>query len=343
MPNPQSYVAPGGFAWWYVDLLDAQGNGVVLIWSFGLPFLPGRAREAREGRGAPARDRPSVNVALYRGGRLFAYLLQETTAASEGDDAWRFGDSTVRREVGDRVTVEANLRCALPGRGELAGRIVVRGPTRTGGDGGAGSHEWCLVAGPAFGEAHLTVDGEALTLSGPAYHDRNAAPAALHDLGFRRWAWGRATDGEDLIVWYVVWPRVGDPETTVLRIDRTGHTERIPAQARLGGLRHGWLGMPRWAEVVLIRDGVPWLTAALDRAVDEGPFYIRQLGRAAVEGRTMPVVAEVCDPDRMDRAPTDRLVAMAVHRTAGPNSLWLPLFSGPRRGRMGRLLRWAAS
>ena len=33
----------GGFAWWYLDLVDERGDGLVLIWSFGLPFLPGYA------------------------------------------------------------------------------------------------------------------------------------------------------------------------------------------------------------------------------------------------------------------------------------------------------------
>ena len=32
---------PGGFLWCYLDLVDATGDGLVLVVSFGLPFLPG--------------------------------------------------------------------------------------------------------------------------------------------------------------------------------------------------------------------------------------------------------------------------------------------------------------
>jgi len=47
--------APGGFAWWYLDALDARGDGLVVIWSFGLPFLPGYRSASRRGLAPPAR------------------------------------------------------------------------------------------------------------------------------------------------------------------------------------------------------------------------------------------------------------------------------------------------
>ena len=51
--------APGGFCWWYVDLVDERGDGAVLIWGFALPFLePPTA--------LPAAERPFVNLEIGR-------------------------------------------------------------------------------------------------------------------------------------------------------------------------------------------------------------------------------------------------------------------------------------
>ena len=70
-PAPEALTAPGGFVWWYLDLTDGAGNGVVLIWSFGLPFLPGYADAARKGQGQSPASRPSLNVAVYKGCLLY--------------------------------------------------------------------------------------------------------------------------------------------------------------------------------------------------------------------------------------------------------------------------------
>ena len=66
---------PGGFLWWYVDLVDDHGDGLVLIASFGLPFLPGLLDAARRGAPLAPRERPALSLALYRGGKTSFYVL----------------------------------------------------------------------------------------------------------------------------------------------------------------------------------------------------------------------------------------------------------------------------
>ena len=61
--------SPGGFTWFYVDIVDDQGQGATLIWSWGLPFLPGYAAASRAGRPQLPIERPSVNLVVYGGGR----------------------------------------------------------------------------------------------------------------------------------------------------------------------------------------------------------------------------------------------------------------------------------
>ena len=61
---------PGAFSWWYVDLIDESGNGLVLIWGFALPFLA-------PGDDAIAMQHPFLNVAVYEGGVTTCYHLEE--------------------------------------------------------------------------------------------------------------------------------------------------------------------------------------------------------------------------------------------------------------------------
>ncbi|HEX2188285.1 MAG TPA: hypothetical protein VHG51_05270, partial [Longimicrobiaceae bacterium] len=117
--DPALLRAPGGFAWWYADLVTPRGDGVVLIWSFGLPFLPGYADASRRGAPQLPADRPSVNVVAYSGGVPTVYLLQEYAA---GEASWP-GPRTqqigrcrfVRSGEGRRCTLDAELDCPLPG------------------------------------------------------------------------------------------------------------------------------------------------------------------------------------------------------------------------------------
>ena len=56
-----------GFAWWYLDVVDAEGTGLVLIWSFGLPFLPDPVARAGDRLDLPSpRDPKGVHAAAIR-------------------------------------------------------------------------------------------------------------------------------------------------------------------------------------------------------------------------------------------------------------------------------------
>ncbi len=79
---------------------------------------------------------------------------------------------------------------------------------------------------------------------------------------------------------------------------------------------------------------------ALDQGapLDDGPFYLRSSLSLVVEGRRGFGFSEHVRVDRLDLAIHRPFVNMRVHATQGPNSMWLPLFSGPRAGRFRRLL-----
>lgn len=346
--------APGGFAWWYADMVDDQGDGLVLIWSYGLPFLPGYASAARRGEAPAAGERPSLNLATYRRGELDFYLLQEYSPtqvnwSAEGD-AWTFGDNRLISRIEDgRRVMRADLSTDIPGSdGKLSGSIEIEGAPRKpfGGEthiDGLPEHDWTPLTVLADGRAVLEFpDGSSWTCSGRAYHDRNGGNVPLHDVGIDHWIWGRAPFEDRELIYYLLWPAPGEPPTAVgLEIGPDGSTtfhEALDVR-RAGGSRNMG-GLKWWRQLELGLDGDPWLEVSHRWVVDSGPFYMRYLTRAsAPDGSTATGVGELCEPARIDLGRHRPLVRMRVHKPRGRNSMWLPLFSGPREGRVTRLLR----
>lgn len=342
--------ARGGFAWWYLDAVNAEGDGVTLIWSFGLPFLPGYESAARRGDGQAPRDRPSLNVVAYRGGREAFYLLQEyaphDATWSEGGTRWSFGDSVLesRVEAGTRE-VRVSLDCPIPGTDErLRGEVRLDGVTRqptTHAPVTLFDHDWAPRPGPARAEAALRVgDSPLLSLEGRGYHDRNGSRTSFSSLGIRHWVWGRVPLEDRELIYYLLWPTDdGPPEILALEIDEAGATVSHEVELRLDGRRRARFGMPYWEHLELRRGGERWLTVRHREPVDDGPFYLRFFTDATdARGERHLGTGELVRPARVDLAPLRRFVDMRVHRPDGETSRFNPLFTGPRADRVTRQL-----
>lgn len=347
----------GGFAWWYADLIAPSGDGAALIWSYGLPFLPGYAGAARRGQPERPRARPSVNVVAYRAGRPSVYLLQEYAEAEADGIAdtgvQRIGACRFARWVENgRLRLDAELDCALPGGGErLTGTLRVEGTAR-GADAlahpGGAPHLWTPLSGPATGELLLRLGGQTVAeVRGRGYHDRNTGDCPLHTLGMDRWIWGRFPFADRERIAYLLWPADGGaPRAIGLEVRADGTTgHQGPLRIRSCGRRWAPVGPHLPAEIELGWEGRRWLALRTRRPADVGPFYLRFLCEAEDErGERALGWGEIVRPERVDLALHRPFVQMRVHRTAGPNSPWLPLFSGPRRGRVRRLMRsWVAA
>jgi len=343
----------GGFAWWYLDAIDARGDGVVAIWSFGLPFLPGYRASSRRGDAPPARERPSLNVAVYRGGREAFYLLQEypTHDASWTGERWRFGESTLESHVrGGRRQARLSLDCPLPGTSDrLEGSITLDGVPRrpiAAAQPTLDDHDWSPLTGPSHVQASLRVGGRRLLdFEGRGYHDRNGSRTPFDQLGIAHWVWGRVPMPDRELIYYVLWPDGGGaPEALALEIDEHGVTRDVPVRARLGDERRARYGMPFWEDIALIDpDGRTWLDVRHTALLDDGPFYLRFGTEARRGGHRAHGTGELVRPGRVDLAPMRPFVKMRVHHTEAPSSRLNPLFVGPRRGRwrrqLGALLR----
>ncbi|GAC1558706.1 MAG: hypothetical protein NVS2B9_20650 [Myxococcales bacterium] len=184
------------------------------------------------------------------------------------------------------------------------------------------SHRWVPLAPAAWVAAELRWGQAPLfSFAGEGYIDRNLGDAPLDALGIRRWSWGRVRRGDGCTAWYAIEGAGGRTETW-----------RLDAGSQ--GLRVGPVPPPRREAGGLVFVG----GLRVDRGprVERGPFYARSFGALADGGA--PVIAEECDVSRIGARWQRPLLRMRVHDAAGANSFWLPLFSGPREGRLSRLL-----
>lgn len=331
-PASDLLATPGAFAWWYLDLVDEDGDGFVLIWSFGLPFLPGAPRKPAE--------RPSLNLAIYESGRLSFYLLQELQEGQveKGAGYYRFDRSLIAsRTFADHRYLRAQLDCPIPGsRRRLTGEVELVGAVPSGERTFGGDHSWTPVTGPAHCRAGFDTGEKMVRFEGHAYHDRNDSLRPLDALGIDCWTWGRRTGPDGTLIYYVLWPEGGThPTAWAVEIAPGGaSTLRSDLTLEAHPKRCGLYGMGYAERIELFDGGRSYLSAKTARIVDDGPFYLRTLVR--IDGATG--FGEWVRPSRIRRRWHQPFVEMRVHRPGRPNSFWLPLFTGPRRGRLGRLL-----
>jgi len=119
-----------------------------------------------------------------------------------------------------------------------------------------------------------------------------------------------------------------------------GSEREVELEVRMEGKIRGIAGMRSPRRLILTVGGRAWLDVRHTVVSDDGPFYLRLLSEGtAADGETATGWSEVVRPDRIDLARHRALVRMRVHRTSGANSIWLPLFTGTREGRIRRLLR----
>ena len=344
---------PGGFAWWYADIVDNHGDGAVLIWSWGLPFLPGLLDAGRRGKAQRAAEWPSLNIAFYRGGERAYYLLQqfrpdeccwtEETDAEGRTEVWRFGETVIRRTLrSGRVELDAAFDCRQAELPALRGQFRLRGYAARDFAQGESErrdvHHWGVVSAQAEGSVVLETEGRRLALEGNGYHDRNWSRAQLDQIGVERWSWLRASDGERTAVLYRLRPELGGVDRCIGRwVEADGRVLPIAIEAvRWEGQHRDRYGMTVAASVTIESEGRCWKLRVAP-PVERGPFYLR--AAVADEAQGCRGFVECVAPSRIDRALERPLVRMAVHRRDGANSFWLPLFAGLKSSGAARLVR----
>ena len=325
---------PGAFLWWYVDVRGEGGDGLVLIWSFGLPFLPDLS-------GAP-RSRPSINLATYRRGRPDLYLLQEQDpdrVSWDPQGRWAFEDSRLWWERDEhRLRLHAELDLEVPGSDDrLAARIELEGArARLEGTPEPGEHAWAPLTGVSTAQATLRHGSWSQTLQGSGYHDRNACTRPYAELGVRDWVWGRAALGDRQLIWYLV--EGEGREDRVVMVEADGRVRDLGRpRVKLPGTRRDLYGL-RWAPRIELELDGEHIEIVQDPPAEHGPFYLRHPVSASGSLGAGTGWGELVSVDQLHRPWQAPFVRMRVHRRR-EDSFWLPLFTGPRAGRLSRLLR----
>lgn len=357
-PDPAVLHSAGGFTWFYVDLVDDQGGGATIIWSWGLPFLPGYAGAARAGRPQRPIDRPSVNVVVYGEQRERFYLLSELAPDecewSADGRSWRLGgcsfhwtDTDGAGGAGPTRELRADLDLALPTGGRATGKLWLSGslrrdsPGTVAPEGAASTHWWTPMVAASRGGLELQTPRGVMHVEGRGYHDRNSAMLPLQALGIKSWWWGRiALPGRDVIAYRLIPAGAGaTPRDLVVELAADGSSRATEGAALQTGSprRNIWgLRSPRTASFP-DPDGKQ-VHVEIGSVLDDGPFYQRYLLRGRCGADEGYGIGEHLVPGRVDGALLRPLVRMRVHRAAGPNSMWLPLFCGDSAGRVRRLL-----
>lgn len=322
-----------GFEWWYVDLVDAEGTGMVVIWGLRNPFLP---------VDYSGKMGPSVSVVIYeRGEKTFSlHQVYENGEYHREGARWRIGDSMFQwRARGARGLLELSINCPIPGHAaRLHASIRIKGvpcsaPERSG---NPSALMWCpfLLRGTGIGRVSWG-EGE-LTLHGRAYFDSNGSMEELGNLGMHSWCWGRLTNEGRTLVWFAT--EGEHPQQLFLDAsDAHGiHTTSGAVTLDHGGwTRFG----TRTLQGVDVRWGQDSVQVACHKPIENGPFYQRYLVSCHIHGALFEGVVEQVFIRRMNLPVWNQLVPMAIDQMADHRSYWLPFFSGSVRGRWRRLIR----
>jgi hypothetical protein len=184
-------------------------------------------------------------------------------------------------------------------------------------------------------------------LVGRAYADSNGSHEPLHALGIDSWRWGRVAFPKGELIYYLVDSSRADAAGVqwILEVFPDGTMRQHQAEVCWQGARQSIYGLG-WHERLRISSPTGLdATLRLSPPVDDGPFYQRFLVDAEDQhGQYGKGFAEHVCPDRVDNPWQRTFVRMRTHATDAQNSIWLPLFSGPRKGRLARLVaHWLRS
>ena len=307
-PRFDQPVAPGGYAWWYVDALSDDGHhGLTLIAFLGSVFSPYYARARRQGAGDPF-NHCALNVALYgRAGKRWALTERGRASLQRTRSSLTIGPSSLTWD-GSALTVEIDETTApLPSRirGVVRLHPAALSPREFVLD-AEGRHRWQPIAPCA--RVEVALERPALSWSGAGYLDRNAGDAPLEN-AFASWDWSRASVGRDTAVLYDVVRHGGERMSLACRFDPSGGVHDFAPPPRVSLPRTRW----RVARGTRADDGH---RATVRQTLEDAPFYARSILSSHLLGHAVQAVHESLSLDRFGRAWVQMLLPFRMPRLA---------------------------
>ena len=300
-------VAPGGYAWWYIDAISDDGElALTLIAFIGSVFSP---YYAWSGRTDPL-NHCALNVALYGSqgqrwtmterGRRSVRLAPDEIGIGPSDISWDANGLTISiRETG--------MPIPYPVRGKV--RLVPRAVNdRVFAIDAGQTHHWRPVA--PLADVEVAFDQPGLSWRGTGYFDMNFGDSPLED-AFGYWDWSRMhqKNGTTAIS-YTTDARDGRQTSHALRFLKdgtleTGHTLpaiELPA-TRIFGIRRRTCPL----------DAAP---VQLGKTLEDTPFYSRSTISSRIDGQWASGVHESLDGDRLRKALVKLMLPFRMPRRA---------------------------
>ena len=281
-------VRPGGYAWWYVDALSANGQyGLTIIAFIGSVFSP---YYAWAGRRDP-QNHCAVNVALYGPRARWAMTERGRGAVARDAANLSIGPSSLSWD-GDALTIRVDeISAPLPRRIRGIVRVIPMGINpRVFALEEKGAHVWRPIAPRSRVEVDLSVPD--LKWRGDGYLDMNAGDEPLEG-GFHRWTWSRAAPLGVVEDCRAVCERRAGPLSLALRFDNSGRVEEIAPPPRAALPKTMW----RVERETRSDNGAAHIT----RGFEDTPFYSRSLVATTLLGREVACMHESLSLDRFAR------------------------------------------
>ena len=307
-------VAPGGYAWWYLDALSDDGqHGLTIIAFAGSVFSPyyARARRQNNGRADPM-NHCALNVALYSSPGSAAptgWAMTERSSKTVQRNACslRIGPSNMSWDKGvltvaiDEITVPWGKR--LRGVVRLYPSAVLNESYALD---AAGLHQWCPIAPCARVEVELTQPE--LRWTGSGYLDSNRGERPL-EKDFSSWNWSRATlASKGSAVLYDATRLDGSPLSLALAFGADGRVQSFAPPPAVDLPATAWR---------LARSTRSELASKVLQNLEDGPFYSRSLLRTRLLGEDMIAVHESLSLQRWKQPVVQCMLPFRMPRRSG--------------------------
>jgi carotenoid 1,2-hydratase len=262
-------VPRGGYVWWYVDALSADGrNGLSIIAFIGSVFSPYYAFARSRGIGDPL-NHCALNVAFYtEGGKHWAMTERGRKRVRQTASLLTIGPSMVtwHRDVLTIRIEETTAPIPLSLRGTV--RVYPKAIAAQAFDlDPFGRHIWQPIAPCAHVEVMMSQPN--LRWHGAGYVDTNRGLEPLEE-AFQSWTWSRAETRSGTAVLYDVKHRARSTEALALLFTPTGDVEVFDPPRIVG------LPPTRWKIARQTRADRADSTRVV-KTLESAPFYARSL------------------------------------------------------------------
>jgi len=285
-------VAPGGYAWWYLDALDPQGRfGLAIIGFVGSVFSPYYAHARRRSEAADPLEHCAINVGLYLPQRhCWSMTERGRSSVFRSPSLLAVGPSAMHWD-GKGLRIDIDEICA-PFPSRIRGTVRLYPQVSCDRDFAlepSGGHRWRPFA--PLADVEVDLSSPQLRWRGTGYFDSNIGDTPLEQ-AFTNWQWTRAhLSGTHTAVAYDAQPRQGPQTALTLRFGRDGVAMTNCARPQTQLARSAW-GLDR--SVAVDEGTIPQIV----RSLESGPFYARSLLRVNLQGSQTLAVHETLSLER---------------------------------------------